>query len=114
MLGAMVVFMSVQWTVASAAFRAALPAQKSYFHRTRKGRGGIGHTRFTTMPEAVLGSLLVAGGITVFATNFYRLVEIDLFAAILIIQSLPFLSAVATEVLERFSEAANKKPRLAS
>ena len=112
MLGAMVVFMSVQWTVASAAFKAALPARKSYFHRTRKGRGGIGHTRFTAMPEAVLGALLAAGGITVFATNSYRLLEIDLFAAILIIQSLPFLSAVALEGLERFSEAANNKPGL--
>ena len=112
MLGAMVVFMSVQWTVASAAFKAALPARKSYFHRTRKGRGGIGHTRFTAMPEAVLGALLAAGGITVFATNSYRLLEIDLFAAILIIQSLPFLSAVALEGLERFGEAANNKPGL--
>ena len=112
MLGAMVVFMSVQWTVASAAFRAAFPARKNYFHRTRKGGGSIGYTRFTGIPEAVLGSLLVAGGITVLATNFYRLVEIDLFAAILIIQSLPFLSAVATEVLERFSDAANKKSGL--
>jgi hypothetical protein len=42
------------------------------------------------MPEAVLGALLVAGGITVCATNSYRLFEIDLFAAILIIQSLRF------------------------
>jgi cellulose synthase/poly-beta-1,6-N-acetylglucosamine synthase-like glycosyltransferase len=39
MLGAMVVFMSVQWTVASAAFKAAFPTRKTYFHRTRKGRG---------------------------------------------------------------------------
>jgi cellulose synthase/poly-beta-1,6-N-acetylglucosamine synthase-like glycosyltransferase/exo-beta-1,3-glucanase (GH17 family) len=114
MLGAMVVFMSVQWTVASAAFKAALPARKSYFHRTRKGRGGIGHTRFTAIPEAVLGALLVAGGITVFATNFYRLFETDLFAAILIIQSLPFLSAVALEGFERFSEVGNNKPGLPS
>jgi hypothetical protein len=114
MLGAMVVFMSVQWTVASAAFKAAFPAQRKYFHRTRKGGGGTVQTRFAAIPEAVLGSLLVAGSITVFTTNFYRLVEIDLFAAILIIQSLPFLSAVATEVLERFSEAGNNKPGLAS
>ena len=112
MLGAMVVFMSVQWTVASAAFKAAFPARKSYFHRTRKGGGGIVHARFTAMPEAVLGALLVAGGITVFATNIYRLLETDLFAAILIIQSLPFLSAVALAGLERLSEAANNKPAL--
>ena len=114
MLGAMVVFMSVQWTVASAAFKAALPAQKSYFHRTRKGGGGSIHPRFTTIPEAVLGSLLVAGGITVLVTNIYRILGIDLFAAILIIQSLPFLSAVATEVLERFNEAGNNKAALPS
>jgi len=114
MLGAMVVFMSVQWTVASAAFKAALPARKNYFHRTRKGGGGIVHVRFTAIPEAVLGALLVAGGITVFATNYYRLLETDLFAAILIIQSLPFLSAVALEGFERLSEAGNNKPGLAS
>jgi cellulose synthase/poly-beta-1,6-N-acetylglucosamine synthase-like glycosyltransferase/exo-beta-1,3-glucanase (GH17 family) len=107
MLGAMVVFMSVQWTVASAAFKAALPAQTTYFHRTRKGGGGIAHTRFAAMPEAVLGALLLAGGITVFATNTYRLLETDLFGAILIIQSLPFLSAVALAGLERFGEAGN-------
>jgi cellulose synthase/poly-beta-1,6-N-acetylglucosamine synthase-like glycosyltransferase/exo-beta-1,3-glucanase (GH17 family) len=104
MLGAMVVFMSVQWTVASAAFKAALPAHSSYFHRTRKGTGVTVHTRFTAMPEAVIGALLVAGSITVFATNFYRFFETDLFAAILLIQSLPFLSAVALTWLERVSD----------
>lgn len=112
MLGAMVVFMSVQWTVASAAFKAALPAQKSYFHRTRKGGGGPVHARFAAMPEAALGSLLVAGGITVFATNIYRLLGTDMFAAILIIQSLPFLSAVALAGFEHLSEAGNSKPGL--
>ena len=100
--------MSVQWTVAIATFTVALPARKNYFHRTRKGRGGIVHSRFTTVPEAVLGARLVAGGIAVFATNFYRLFETDLFAAILIIQSLPFLSAVAIEGFERISDTGNK------
>jgi cellulose synthase/poly-beta-1,6-N-acetylglucosamine synthase-like glycosyltransferase/exo-beta-1,3-glucanase (GH17 family) len=104
MLGAMVVFMSVQWTVASAAFKAALPAHRSYFHRTRKGHGAIINTRFTAMPEAIIGGLLVAGCIIVFATNFYRFFETDLFAAILLIQSLPFLSAVALTWLERAGE----------
>jgi hypothetical protein len=114
MLGAMVVFMSVQWTVASAAFKAALPAQKSYFHRTRKGGGGVAHKHFAAMPEAVLGGLLVAGGITVFVTNTYRLLETDLFATILIIQSLPFLSAVALAEFERLGEATNNKAALLS
>jgi cellulose synthase/poly-beta-1,6-N-acetylglucosamine synthase-like glycosyltransferase/exo-beta-1,3-glucanase (GH17 family) len=110
MIGAMVVFMSVQWTVASAAFKAAFPARKAFFDRTRKGGGVAVHPRFAAIPEAVLGSLLVAAGVTVFATNYYRLAGMDLFATILIIQSLPFLSAVATEFLERYSAAANNKP----
>jgi cellulose synthase/poly-beta-1,6-N-acetylglucosamine synthase-like glycosyltransferase/exo-beta-1,3-glucanase (GH17 family) len=110
MLGAMVVFMSMQWTVASAAFKAALPAQKNYFHRTRKGGGYIARARFAAIPEAVLGALLLAGGITVLVTNIYRLLEIDLFAGILIIQSLPFLSAVALAGVERLSEAGEAMP----
>jgi cellulose synthase/poly-beta-1,6-N-acetylglucosamine synthase-like glycosyltransferase/exo-beta-1,3-glucanase (GH17 family) len=114
MLGAMVVFMSVQWTVASAALEAALPARKSYFHRTRKGGGGSAHPRFAAIPEAVLGGLLVAAGLTVFATNSYRLLEIDLFAGILVIQSLPFLSAMAVAGLERLNEARNDRPGLSS
>jgi hypothetical protein len=104
MLGAMVVFMSVQWTVASAAFKAALPAQANYFHRTRKGKGAVVGTRITTMPETVLGALLVTGSLIIFTTNFYRVFEADLFAGILLIQSLPFLSAVALVWLERLGE----------
>jgi cellulose synthase/poly-beta-1,6-N-acetylglucosamine synthase-like glycosyltransferase/exo-beta-1,3-glucanase (GH17 family) len=104
MLGAMVMLMSVQWTVASAAFKAALPARRTHFHRTRKGNGALVHTGFAAMPEAVLGALLVAGAIVICATNIYRFVEIDLFAAILLIQSLPFLSAVALAGLERFGD----------
>jgi hypothetical protein len=108
MLGAMIVFMSVQWTVASAAFQAALPASRNYFHRTRKGSGTIVGTRIMKMPEAVIGGLLVVGSMTIFATNFYRFLETDLFAVILLIQSLPFLSAVALVWLERVSD---EKPR---
>ena len=109
MLGAMIVFMSVQWTVASAAFQAALPASNNYFHRTRKGSGTIIGTRIMKMPEAVIGGLLVVGSILIFATNFYRFIETDLFAVILLIQSLPFLSAVALVWLERVSDSRMKK-----
>ncbi|WP_051677819.1 glycosyltransferase [Bradyrhizobium sp. URHD0069] len=109
MFGAMVVFMSVQWTVASAAFKAALPAHGNYFHRTPKGKGVVVGTRILTMPETVLGALLVAGAITIFATNFYRVLEADLFATILLIQSLPFLSAVALVWLERLGEGRSQK-----
>ena len=105
MLGAMVVFMSVQWTVASAAFKAALSARQNYFHRTRKGNGAPVLTGFTAMPEAVIGGLLVTSAVIVCATNFYRFFETDLFAGILLIQSLPFLSAVVLGGLERLNKA---------
>jgi cellulose synthase/poly-beta-1,6-N-acetylglucosamine synthase-like glycosyltransferase/exo-beta-1,3-glucanase (GH17 family) len=101
MLGAMLVFMSVQWTVASAALKAALPAGQGYFHRTRKGGGTIVRRSPAMMPEAFLGMLLLAGSTLIYATNFYRYIETDLFAAVLLIQSLPFLAAVALVWLER-------------
>jgi hypothetical protein len=104
MLGAMIVFMSVQWTVASAAFKAALAASQSFFYRTRKG-GGVSHaTRIVTMPEMLLGTLLAAGAATIFAVNVYRHLEADLFATILLLQSLPFFSAVALVWLERLGD----------
>lgn len=105
MLGAMIVFMSVQWTVASAAFKAMLPsATHGYFHRTRKGGGAGVSTRILAMPEMWLGVLLVAGATAVYAANIYRHIEADLFATILLLQSMPFLSAVALVWLERFGE----------
>ena len=61
-----------------------------------------------TMPETVLGGLLVAGSLIIFATNIYRFLAIDLFATILLIQSLPFLSAVALVWLERRGEGRSK------
>src|SRR5258708_17752094 len=109
MVGAMVVFMSMQWTVASAAFQAALPASSNYFHRTRKGKGAVVGTRIMTMPETVLGALLVVGSITIYATNFYRVLEADLFATILLIQSLPFLSAVAFWGLEGLGQVKTRR-----
>jgi hypothetical protein len=109
MLGAMIVFMSVQWTVASAAFKAALPASHSYFYRTRKGSGAGVTARIMVMPEMVLGVLLAAGAITIYAVNIYRHIEADLFATILLLQSLPFLSAVALVWLERLGDHKLKK-----
>ena len=109
MLGAMIVFMSVQWTVASAAFKAALPASHSFFYRTRKGGGAITNTRIMVMPEMLLGTLLTAGAITIYAVNVYRHLEADLFATILLLQSLPFWSAVALVWLERLGDHRLKK-----
>jgi glucan 1,3-beta-glucosidase len=109
MFGAMLMFMSVQWTVASAALKAALPARQSYFYRTRKGDGAILRAPFIAKPEALLGTLLVVGSITIYATNVYRYIESDLFATVLVIQSLPFLAAVVLAWLERLSNPKSAK-----
>jgi cellulose synthase/poly-beta-1,6-N-acetylglucosamine synthase-like glycosyltransferase len=102
-------FMSVQWTVASAALKAARPARQSYFHRTRKGSGAILHAPFIAKPEALLGTLLVVGSITIYATNVHRYIESDLFATVLVVQSLPFLAAVALAWLGRLSNRKRAK-----
>jgi exo-beta-1,3-glucanase (GH17 family)/cellulose synthase/poly-beta-1,6-N-acetylglucosamine synthase-like glycosyltransferase len=103
MIGAMFVFMSMQWTVARAVIHAALQIGPGHFHRTPKGSvgGGARRDRFAALSEAVLGGSLVVGAIVLFVTNIYRVFEIDLFAAILLLQSLPFLSAVVLATLER-------------
>ena len=101
MPGAMLVFMSLQWTVASAAFKAVFPTHPTHFHRTRKGRGATSQAFSSVMPEGIFGMLLLAGSVTIYATNSYRFFETDLFAAIVLVQSLPFVSAVALAWLER-------------
>jgi hypothetical protein len=61
-------------------------------------------TRIITMPEMLLGTLLAAGATTIYAVNIDRHLEADLFATILLLQSLPFFSAVALEWLERLGD----------
>ena len=50
--------------------------------------------------EAVIGSLLIIGTVVLIATNTREIREIYIFAAVLVLESLPFLSAVAIAILE--------------
>jgi hypothetical protein len=50
-----------------------------------------------------------SGSDTAFATNLYRLFATDPFAAILLVQGLPFLSAVALVWLERLGDRKLRK-----
>jgi hypothetical protein len=43
------------------------------FPSYRKGNNAAVLTGSTAMPEAIIGGLLVAGAVIVYATNFYRL-----------------------------------------
>jgi exo-beta-1,3-glucanase (GH17 family)/cellulose synthase/poly-beta-1,6-N-acetylglucosamine synthase-like glycosyltransferase len=100
MLGAMVAAMSVQWTV-SRAVAQGLITEHLAFARTSKGGFSLMSVEFQAFWEAVIGVLLLVGAGVLIATNSYKQVlEIYIFAAVLVLESLPFLSAVAIAILE--------------
>jgi len=96
---AMVAAMSMQWTVARAVgmglFIDHLP-----FVRTAKGGSARGRMAFPAFHEAIMAGLLLSGAALVFATNYEQVREINLFAWVLIVQSMPFVAAVALAALE--------------
>ena len=100
LLGAMVAAMSVQWTV-SRAVANGLITDHLPFARTSKG-GLCGMSiEFQAFWEAVIGVLLLLGAAVLVVTNRQKEVrEIYIFAAVLVLESLPFLSAVAIAILE--------------
>ena len=106
-VGAVIAAMSVQWTVARAVgcgvWKETMP-----FTRTAKGGATCKSAEFPAFWEAVLGSLLVVGAVVILATNYKQIRELHVFAAVLLVQSLPFLAAVALALLEdsRFNEFA--------
>ncbi|MCW5685865.1 MAG: glycosyltransferase [Pseudolabrys sp.] len=92
--------MSVQWTVARAVgfglVRDHLP-----FVVTAKGSGNLRRANdFQAFWEAVIAALLLLGAGVLIATNAKEIREINLFAAVLMIQSLPFLAAVSIAAFE--------------
>jgi cellulose synthase/poly-beta-1,6-N-acetylglucosamine synthase-like glycosyltransferase/exo-beta-1,3-glucanase (GH17 family) len=107
MVGAVITAMSVQWTVARAVgfgiWKEGLP-----FMRTAKG----GHTRkgadFPAFWEAVIAALLLIGAVLVVMTNYTQVHEVNIFALVLVVQSLPFVAAGFLAAVEgtRFNEFA--------
>jgi hypothetical protein len=96
----MVTAMSVQWTV-SRAVANGLITEHLPFARTSKGGLSRMSIEFQAFWEAVIGVLLLVGAAVLVATNSYKEVrEIYIFAAVLVLQSLPFLAAVALAILE--------------
>jgi exo-beta-1,3-glucanase (GH17 family)/cellulose synthase/poly-beta-1,6-N-acetylglucosamine synthase-like glycosyltransferase len=99
MLGAVIAAMSVQWTVARAVgygvWKESLP-----FMRTAKGGTTRKGPDFPAFWEAVLAALLLIGAVVVVATNYKQIHEVNIFALVLVVQSLPFLAAVAIAALE--------------
>jgi hypothetical protein len=100
MLGAMIAAMSVQWTV-SRAVANGLITEHLPFTRTSKGGLSRMSIEFQAFWEAVIGVLLLIGAAVLVVTNNYKQIrEIYIFAGVLVLESLPFLSAVAIAILE--------------
>jgi len=100
MLGAMIAAMSVQWTV-SRAVAQGLITEHLPFARTSKGGLSVMSIEFQAFWEAVIGVLLLVGATVLVAMNGSKQVrEIYIFAFVLVLESLPFLSAVAIAILE--------------
>ncbi len=99
LLGSMFTAMSVQWTVARAVGFGVIK-DRLPFVRTSKG-GMRRSTDFHAFWEAVLAGLLIAGAAVLVANNDKQIREIDIFAVVLVIQSLPFIAAVSLAAIER-------------
>jgi cellulose synthase/poly-beta-1,6-N-acetylglucosamine synthase-like glycosyltransferase len=99
MLGAVCAAMAVQWTVARAV---GLGVVKEHvpFLRTAKGGNTKKGPDFPAFWEAVIAGLLIVGALTLVITNYKQVHEINIFAFVLVVQSLPFLSAVALAAIE--------------
>jgi exo-beta-1,3-glucanase (GH17 family)/cellulose synthase/poly-beta-1,6-N-acetylglucosamine synthase-like glycosyltransferase len=100
LFGAVFAAMSVQWTVARAVSHGVVKDHLPFVRTAKGGRARAG-ADFQAFWEAVLGCLLLVGATLVIVTNDREIRELNIFAAVLILQSLPFLSAVAIAVIER-------------
>ncbi len=99
LFGAVFAAMSVQWTVARAV---GFGVVKDHLPFVRTSKGGLRRTAdFHAFWEAVIAALLIAGAIVLIETNYKQVREIYIFAAVLAVQSLPFIAAVALAVIER-------------
>jgi exo-beta-1,3-glucanase (GH17 family)/cellulose synthase/poly-beta-1,6-N-acetylglucosamine synthase-like glycosyltransferase len=107
MIGAVLAAMSVQWTVARAVGRGVWTASVP-FTRTAKGGTTRKGPDFPAFWEGVMAALLLIGAALLVIENHTQIREINLFAVVLVVQSLPFLAAIVLALIEgsRFNEFA--------
>ncbi|HMJ43419.1 MAG TPA: glycosyltransferase family 2 protein, partial [Pseudolabrys sp.] len=99
LLRTMFAAMSVQWTVARAVGVGVIKDHLP-FVRTNKGGSRLS-ADFHAFWEAIIAGLLISGAMVLVATNVKEIREINIFAGVLVIQSLPFIAAVGLAVIER-------------
>src|SRR5215213_5927985 len=107
MMAAVVAAMSVQWTVARAVGFSLL-TESVPFMRTAKGGTTRRGPDFAAFWEGILAALLLISAALVVITNYKQIRELNSFAGVLVVQSLPFIAAVAMGLIEgsRFNEFA--------
>jgi exo-beta-1,3-glucanase (GH17 family)/cellulose synthase/poly-beta-1,6-N-acetylglucosamine synthase-like glycosyltransferase len=99
LIGSVFAAMSVQWTVARAVSFGLI---KDHLPFVRTSKGGLRRSRdFHAFWEAVLAGLLILGAVTLYVTNIKDVREINIFATVLVVQSLPFIAAVVMAAVER-------------
>jgi cellulose synthase/poly-beta-1,6-N-acetylglucosamine synthase-like glycosyltransferase/exo-beta-1,3-glucanase (GH17 family) len=99
LLGSVLAALSVQWTVARAV---SLGLLKDHLPFVRTSKGGMRRsTDFHAFWEAVLAGLLILSAAVLVLTNYKEIREINIFAVVLVVQSLPFIAAVGLAVIER-------------
>jgi hypothetical protein len=98
-IGSAFAAMGLQFTIAKAVADGII-MEHLPFVRTTKG-GKRAQARFPALLEAGLGFLLLAGAALLLFTNKNQVREIYIFAIVLCVQSLPFLSAAALAAIER-------------
>jgi cellulose synthase/poly-beta-1,6-N-acetylglucosamine synthase-like glycosyltransferase len=99
MIGALFAAMSVQWTIARAV-SSGLVKDSLPFVVTAKGGAARRSSDFPAFWEGVIGALLLGSAILLYWTNWERVQEINLFATVLLVQSLPFIAATGLAALE--------------
>jgi exo-beta-1,3-glucanase (GH17 family)/cellulose synthase/poly-beta-1,6-N-acetylglucosamine synthase-like glycosyltransferase len=99
LLRTMIAAMSVQWTVARAV---AMGMVKDHLPFVTTVKGGLRRsTDFHAFWESIIAGLLLSGAMVLIATNYKEIREINIFAGVLALQSLPFVAAVGLALLER-------------
>jgi exo-beta-1,3-glucanase (GH17 family)/cellulose synthase/poly-beta-1,6-N-acetylglucosamine synthase-like glycosyltransferase len=99
LLGSVFAAMSVQWTVARAV---TLGLVKDHLPFVRTSKGGLRRSAdFHAFWEAILAGLLLLGAAVLYIFNIKEIHEINIFAVVLVVQSLPFIAAFGLAVVER-------------
>lgn len=111
-VGAAVAAMSLQLTIAGAVLN-GLIRDNLPFRRTDKGGNVKKSMDHPVRWETTLGLALLAAALTLYLTNETRIVELNVFALTLAIQSLPFLAATVMRAIEKYESVlqARRQPQ---